>query len=118
MGTTLVAVFSGHVVDIKQNSTVTGVHVSNLFAWNSITLKKMDEEVYVEYVHILHTGVCVAVGQVVEAGDVIGKSGEAGFCPEPHLHIQIQHSIADDAPSVPITFHGDTFTAGCCYPRE
>lgn len=117
VGTPVLAVFSGVIVEVRKESTATGVHVSNLFDFNSIMLKKNGEEdVYVEYVHIHHEGVAVAVGDEVEQGQVLCLSGEVGFCPEPHLHLQVQRSQAVDAPSVQISYMGSLFVAGKTYP--
>lgn len=116
IGTPLVAIFDGEVLEIRKESIVSGVHVSNLFSWNSIVIKKSQDDVYVEYVHVHHDGIACVVGDHVKKGDVIGLSGAAGFCPEPHLHLQIQRSRANDAPSVPITLHGCPIVAGQSYP--
>lgn len=116
VGTPVVAVFDGTVVEVRKDSMVTGVHVSNLFDFNSIMVKKADEEVYVEYVHIHKEGVLVAVGDEVQRGQVICQSGEAGFCPEPHLHLQVQRGREPDAASVPILLFGRPIVAGDYYP--
>lgn len=36
----------------------------------------------------------VKVGDKVSVGQKICESGEAGFCPTPHLHIQVRKSCA------------------------
>jgi murein DD-endopeptidase MepM/ murein hydrolase activator NlpD len=167
VGTPVVAVFDGVVVEVKGDSTVTGVHVANLFHWNSIMIKKQvrsaaisaatgcsgdageetvfaalsslavsepsahdstgrspdsasspqsEGDLYVEYVHISSEGIFVSEGDVVCAGQVICLSGEAGFCPEPHLHLQVQRSRDVGAPSVPLTWKGAPFKSGQLYP--
>lgn len=118
VGTPVVAVFSGVVLEIRRESSASGVHVSNLFDFNSIMIKKNGvEDIYIEYVHISKDGVVVSVGDEVETGQVICLSGDAGFCPEPHLHMQVQRSRALDAPSVPIFLPGGApVLAGNYYP--
>ena len=39
LGTPVVAVASGVVVDVRQKCSCSGIHVSNLFQWNSITIE-------------------------------------------------------------------------------
>ena len=107
------------MIEVRKESAVTGVHVHNLFNFNSIMVQKSgEEEAYAEYVHIHREGVVVAVGDEVIAGQVLCLSGDAGFCPEPHLHLQVQRRRDADAPSVPITFCGRPFVAGQLYPSS
>jgi murein DD-endopeptidase MepM/ murein hydrolase activator NlpD len=114
VGTQIVAVCDGEVVDMRSDSTCTGTHVDNLFHWNSVQLRS-DEGVYVEYVHISGDGLMVKLHDRVVAGQPICRSGEAGFCPEPHLHLEIHRSGDAGSPSVPITRHGMRFVAGQTY---
>lgn len=65
---------------------------------------KLKDGLYAEYVHIKAFSSRVKVGEKVNAGDVLCASGEIGFCPEAHLHIQICTSEKDDAVTVPFTF--------------
>ena len=71
IGTPILAIFNAEVVEVKRDANSSGVRVSNLFSWNSIMLKKLDEEVYVEYVHISKDGIGVSVGDTVDIGQVI-----------------------------------------------
>ncbi len=68
---------------------MSGIGVSNLYRWNSVTLRLSDGGV-AEYVHIQHGSVTVAVGDAVAQGQTICVSGQAGFCPRPHLHFQVR----------------------------
>lgn len=64
VGTPVVAVGDGVIADIRQRCCVSGIHVSNLFQWNSIALEldigdhsgggaeEGSEKLIVEYVHI------------------------------------------------------------------
>jgi len=99
VGTPLVAVGDGTVLEVRQIETVSGVHVSNLFKWNSIMLR-LKQGVIVEYVHIKQGSSTVQVGDVVTEGQKICESGDVGFCPEPHLHFQMHLSQDEDAPTL------------------
>jgi murein DD-endopeptidase MepM/ murein hydrolase activator NlpD len=131
IGTPLVAVADGIVVQVKTDSTVTGIAVSNLFQWNSILLQITpsptncipqeqwkqcfeqetpvddcefaDGPLFVEYVHIQSS--CVQPGDRVVAGQQIGESGSIGFSPEPHLHLAAYRSAEDGAPTCRVFFH-------------
>ena len=88
-----------HAVDVSNEDG--GIHVSELFRWNAVTVK-LDDGHYAEYVHLASSS--CKVGDRVRKGDVIGETGAVGFCPEPHLHLEVHASAAKDAPSVPLRF--------------
>jgi len=103
VGTPLVAVADGVVVRVQQTSSVSGIHTRNLFDFNAVTLRLLDGRA-VDYVHIRPHSCAVVEGSVVRAGDVLCESGDVGFCPEPHLHIQLLASTAARAESLPLAF--------------
>lgn len=53
-----------------------------------------------EYVHILAGSALVEPGERVAGGQQLCSSGGAGFCPTPHLHLQLQEGESDAAPTV------------------
>lgn len=103
VSTPILAVADGTVVEVKQDNVVSGIHASNLYKWNSIMLK-LDDGQFVEYVHIETNSVMVKVGDRVQRGQHICNSGDVGFCPRPHLHIQMHNSDKKDAPTIPFGF--------------
>ena len=44
---------------------------------------------YTRYYHLARASVCVRVGQHVQAGELIGRSGNTGFSTAPHLHFDV-----------------------------
>jgi hypothetical protein len=113
VGTPLLAVADGNVVESTDANTLSGISVTNLFKWNSIILKldsKMDNKsatdaggpLFVEYVHIQSS--CVKVGDRITQGQIIGTSGSVGFSPEPHLHFSAFRSSEPEAPTVRVRF--------------
>ena len=61
------------------------------------------------YAHLRHGGVAVKPGQRVQAGSVIGHSGNTGFSSGPHLHFVVQANRGMRLQSVPFrmfTPHG------------
>ena len=115
VGTPLLAVGSGVVVEAKDNHCLTGVAVSNLYEWNSILIQLDDnggenddahtnQPLFVEYVHI--ASATVQKGDRVSQGQVIGTSGSVGFSPEPHLHFAAYRSSEPTAPTVRVRFQG------------
>lgn len=104
LGTPVTAVGAGTVVEVKDSESASGIHASLLFRWNSLMLHVASAGLYVEYVHIAPGSAKVAVGDTVAAGEVLCTSGDVGFCPVPHLHIQAHRSRDKDAPTVPFRF--------------
>ena len=117
IGTEILAVADGVVVEAKDENTLTGVAVTNLFQWNSILLEiqSLDGDcdaddsdlgeggpLFVEYVHISKS--IVKAGDRVKRGQVIGYSGSVGFSPEPHLHFSAFRSSHAEAPTVRVLF--------------
>ena len=90
-----------------------GIHVSNLFAWNGVVIKS-DLGFIFEYIHIHHEGILVKEGDRVKEGDILCLSGQSGFCPEPHLHIEA-HKEGKEQSSVRLTWKGLSFQAGFIY---
>eukprot|EP01126_Amoeba_proteus_P066595 TRINITY_DN9679_c0_g2_i1.p1 TRINITY_DN9679_c0_g2~~TRINITY_DN9679_c0_g2_i1.p1 ORF type:complete len:213 (+),score=36.77 TRINITY_DN9679_c0_g2_i1:434-1072(+) len=91
VGTSVLAVADGQVVEIVDSNSVSGIHAKNLFTWNFLVLRLKDGT-HIEYVHIRKDSARVRVGDLVSMGQVLCESGDVGFCPEPHLHIQAQIS--------------------------
>ena len=111
VGTPLLAVGDGVVVEVNDKHSLTGVAVSNLFQWNAILIhldakndKESNQPLFVEYVHIQKA--VVKKGDRVVHGQIIGTSGSVGFSPEPHLHFAAYRSSEPTAPTVRVRFRG------------
>jgi murein DD-endopeptidase MepM/ murein hydrolase activator NlpD len=150
VGTPVLAVEDGTIMEVKDETTVGGIHSAHLFQWNSIMLRvdkitasnANDENAvgsgetkdsasttaptttsttasttstistpcYVEYVHIASGSATVKKGDIVKRGDIICSSGDIGFCPTPHLHIQVHNQMKKDAPTIPFLLKVDAST--------
>jgi hypothetical protein len=82
----------GRVIAVKQNSTVNGRGHQFDVDTNYILLRHADGTCG-EYLHIETDGATVKVGQEVEAGQSIGRSGNTGNSSEPHLHFGVFTNI-------------------------
>jgi len=110
VGTPVLAVLPGRVVDVKSGHTCSGIHVRNLFTWNGILVQLADGSC-VEYVHL--SAVHVTFGDEVKQGQHIADSGSVGFSPVPHLHIQLLVDASKTAWTKPFCFkdaQGRTYT--------
>jgi hypothetical protein len=63
--------------------------------------------VFVALCHLQHHSIRATVGQVVDAGDELGRCGNSGNSTEPHVHVQAMTGLdAQHASAVPVTFGG------------
>ena len=115
IGTPVVAVFDAQIIEIRNETDESGVHVHHLFHWNSIMIKHIGSDTYAEYVHVKKDSFKVTVGEKVAIGQVLCLSGDAGFCPEPHLHFELHSSREPGNPSIPITYKGERFVVDQFY---
>ena len=87
---------------------VSGIAARNLFHWNSILIQSKDvdtsDPLFVEYVHIQTNSCAVKVGDTVERGQFLCRSGSVGFSPEPHIHMAAYRSNEVDAATVGVRF--------------
>ncbi|CAE7562671.1 unnamed protein product [Symbiodinium natans] len=90
VGTPVLAMSAGIISEIRASETsetASGVDVRNFFQWNQITVKQADGTL-AEYVHIKAADPSLKTGDRVREGQVIAQSGDIGFCPTPHLHVE------------------------------
>lgn len=58
--------------------------------WGNTVIIKHSEFLYTQLSHLKESSVCVQAGQKLKKGEIIGKCGNSGNSPYPHLHFQIQ----------------------------
>jgi len=74
------------------------------FIGNHVVIRHAEGE-YALYAHLIGGSVTVAPGDVVEAGQVIGRCGHSGHSSEPHLHFHVQDSPdLFEGMGLPVTF--------------
>ena len=103
MNTPVLAAAPGVVSFTRTGNTICGGEKKTRFA-NVVTINHADGSA-TQYGHLTTVG--VEVGQVVEAGQVIGRSGKTGntSC-DPHLHFARQYQGKLVARSIPVYFKG------------
>lgn len=112
VGTPVVAIGNGVVLHVETQHTASSIHVDFLFKWNRIVLA-LDDGAFAEYVHIRDAS--RTVGERVATNDVIATSGDVGFCPEPHLHLELHLSDEATAPSIPFLLNGHPPVTGAVF---
>ncbi|KAK3277477.1 hypothetical protein CYMTET_14519, partial [Cymbomonas tetramitiformis] len=63
-------------------------------------------------------GSCVLeVGERVKEGQKLCDAGEVGFCPEPHLHLQMHLTSSNSAPTLKFALRGSQSPDGYYFPE-
>lgn len=102
-GTPVTAMRAGVVVDVKQDSDQGGPDASYQQAGNYVLVCHADGSL-ASYAHLRQNGVVKAVGDVVEAGELLAYSGNTGWTLGPHLHVEILRPVVMALRSMPTRF--------------
>jgi urea transporter/murein DD-endopeptidase MepM/ murein hydrolase activator NlpD len=75
--------------------------------WGNTVIIKHDDHLYTSLSHLREGSVSVKEGETVRAGDEIGRCGNSGRSPYPHLHFQVQETpyIGSATLEYPISYH-------------
>lgn len=108
LGSPVVAARGGTVIDVTLRHTEGGYDVSFMDQANTIAIVH-DDGTVAEYAHLSPGPAVVKVGQQVNAGDLIGYSGNTGYTSGPHLHFIVSRPTVTDGKvtrvSMPVTFY-------------
>ena len=69
--------------------------------WGNYVIIRADAGFHVMLAHFLQGSVVVVSGQRVEAGFLLGKCGNSGRSPVPHLHVHVQAGALPGAATLP-----------------
>lgn len=89
VGDTICAAADGFVVGVIEGYSKGGRSKKWRDYANYITIFHPKMNLYTQYVHLMHLGSFVEVGDYVIADQVIGRSGETGLTGGPHLHFNV-----------------------------
>lgn len=111
IGSVVTAARGGTVIFTRATALDDGPHDANAEP-NLVFIQRPGSDTMEVYSHLMHDGVRVFVGQVVQAGDTIALSGNTGYTANhPHLHFSVHAcdsvpGFANPAvcPSLPMTF--------------
>lgn len=103
-GDTICAVADGFVVGVIEGYSKGGKSKKWRDYGNYITLFHPEMKLYTQYVHLMHKGSLVEVGDYVKSGQVIGLSGKTGQTDVEHLHFNVLKPNNSGMESIPIEF--------------
>lgn len=103
VGTPIVAARGGRVMDVARYFHRTGQDIERDGPRANYVRILHDDGSMAVYAHLDYQGVLVRLGQRVEVGDAIGRSGNTGFSTGPHLHFAVQVNRDMQLVSVPFS---------------
>jgi murein DD-endopeptidase MepM/ murein hydrolase activator NlpD len=104
LGTPVHAARGGVVVGVKEDSNVGGDSAKYDWDANYVLIRHADGTLG-QYVHLKKGGAIVGIGAQVQAGDLIGYSGNTGHSTGPHLHFSVfKASDGKHRETIPVKF--------------
>lgn len=115
-GKAITAPFDGTVVEVVNSipdNTIGDVDTKN--NWGNTVILKHTDEIYSKLSHLKYHSVEVKEGDNIKQGQLLGKCGNSGRSPYPHLHFQFQSTpyIASPTLDYPLGHYllkGDKYT--------
>ena len=103
-----------HIVDNVDDNMISDINVKD--NWGNTVIIRHDDDLFTSMSHLKKDSIRVAVGDRVKEGDIIGRCGNSGRSPYPHLHFQFQRTpyIGSTTLDYPMSYyilnHGDRFS--------
>ncbi len=72
--------------------------------WGNYVVLYDERGFYVEISHFAQHSIAVKPGDRIERGALLGRCGNSGYSPQPHIHIQVQLSPEVGSATVPFCF--------------
>ena len=78
--------------------------VDTLNNWGNLVIIYDERGFFVELSHFVKDSIVVFEGGWVEPGSLLGRCGNSGYSPQPHIHIQVQSSALIGGETLPFHF--------------
>ena len=106
-GTEVLAARAGVVMQVQDDFYRNGLDLNKYGERANVVVIAHSDGTLGVYAHLDLESVAVGVGRRIEAGTLIGKSGNTGFSTGPHLHFVVQYNDQGNLKSVPFAFSID-----------
>ncbi len=104
VGDTVTSADDGYVIGVIKDYKKGGSTPDWRDYANYITIFHPGSGLYTQYVHLMHEGSFVKVGDSVRKGQAIGLSGMTGYTTGPHLHFNVLRPGRKNFISTPVEF--------------
>lgn len=104
-GSPVAAVRAGTVMDVEQDFSRSGWRADVADEANYVRILHPDGSMAI-YAHLQAQSIQVSLGQEVEVGQVLAKSGNTGYSTGPHLHFALQYNAGRKLQSLAFKFIG------------
>lgn len=106
VGTDITAAREGVIVSTKDNFHISGK--TRYFVDKANYVKVLHSDgTFATYAHLLQGTVVVSVGDKVNVGDKLARSGSSGYSTGPHLHFVVRKNVGFELNSIPFQFVGE-----------
>jgi len=78
------------VINNVEDNKISDVNVKD--NWGNTVIIRHDDDLFSSMSHLKKDSIKVSEGDRVKEGDIIGRCGNSGRSPYPHLHFQLQHT--------------------------
>ena len=87
-----------YIEDIIEDNIIGEVNVKK--NWGNTVIIRHNNNLFTSLSHLKKESIPVSAGERVKAGDIIGKCGNSGRSPYPHLHFQVQETPYIGSPTI------------------
>jgi urea transporter len=94
-----------HVVDNVEDNIIAEANIQD--NWGNTVIIRHGDLLFTSMSHLKQGSISVKEGQRVKCGDIIGKCGNSGRSPYPHLHFQVQETPYIGSPTLdhPVSYY-------------
>jgi len=104
-GQTILSPINGYVIafrgDLVDNFIGSVDRINN---WGNYIILKSDYGYFVKICHLMQNSISLKIGDYVQTGQILGRCGNSGYSPEPHIHIQVQKYGVLGSETLPFKF--------------
>lgn len=104
-GRSIIASFEGTVMEVVNSIPDNAIgEMDTKNNWGNTVIIKHTNDIFSKYSHLKYHSIEVKEGDIVKQGQVLGKCGNSGRSPYPHLHFQFQATPYIGSPTLDYPF--------------
>ncbi len=105
-GASIYAPLGGQVIAIENSIPDNEIgKINSINNWGNYIILYVTYGVYIKLAHFQKGSIPLVLNQYIKRGDYIGKAGNSGRSPYPHLHLQVQSLPGVGSNTIPFRFN-------------